>query len=125
MTSHTEPRRNTVFTPAALPLWAVAASGCGVVAAIPALPSVARGLLLAVFVFVAPGAAILSWARVLPANTIAALVPATGLAVTLIVTGIASLAGLWQPRATLLAIAVASAATAIWARRSKRADAVS
>jgi len=67
-------------------------------------------------VFVAPGAAILSWARTLPSNTVAALVPVTGLAVTLLVTGTASLIGAWQPRLTLIVLAVLAIAIALWAK---------
>lgn len=113
--------RIAMFTRSALPAWAVAGAVCGLLAAIPALPSVARGVLLAAFVFVAPGAAILSWARTLPSNTVAALVPVTGLAVILMVTGTASLIGAWQPRLTLIVLAVLAIAIALWAKTKQAA----
>ncbi|MGH8891128.1 MAG: hypothetical protein ACRDV3_15375 [Acidothermaceae bacterium] len=120
-TSALSSSRHELFARSALPAWAIAAAVCGLLAAIPALPSVGRGVLLAVFVFVAPGAAILSWARTLPSNTVAALVPVTGLAVVLLVTGTASLLGAWQPRVTLIVLAVLAIGIALWAKTKRPA----
>jgi hypothetical protein len=109
---------------AGLPGWAFLAALCGLIAAFPALPSAVRGVLLAAFVFIAPGAAILSWARSLPAYAVPVLVPVTGLATTLIVTAAAAMVGLWHPRSTLVVLAAVSLLSAGASLRAARQEAL-
>ncbi|MDQ1681774.1 MAG: hypothetical protein QOH99_315 [Frankiaceae bacterium] len=104
----------------ALADWATIAAVAGLVSGLPFLPSVVRGLLLAFFVFVGPGAAILSWARALPSSAVPALVPVVGMAVVLMVTAAAAMTGVWQPRATLYVLAVAVGASTLVKRRRGR-----
>jgi hypothetical protein len=113
---------SALTTPRALARCACAAAVCGVVAAIPVVPVVARGLLLAMFVFGGPGAAIILWARGLTPSVIAVLVPITGLAAILLLTGAAALTGVWNPFLTTALLAVASIGSALLAKRSGRTE---
>jgi hypothetical protein len=99
---------------------AIGAALAGLLAELPGLPVVVRALCLALFVFVAPGAAVLVWARQLPSYVIGALVPVVGIAVTLLAAAAASMLPLWQPRLMLLAMAVAALSSGTHVERKLR-----
>lgn len=89
-----------------LSAWAVAGGTCGLLAAIGALPSGARAVLLLAFIAAGPGAAVLQyWAGDVPVIAQRALVPVVGLAVVILVVSAVLLLGWWAPRPVLLALA--------------------
>lgn len=90
----------------------VIAGAAGLLAATPVLPGVVVGILLAVFILAGPGSVLVSIV-VLPRVVALITVPATGVAVWLLVaTGMAAFE-LWHTRAALLALAGVTAAAAL------------
>ncbi len=89
----------------------------GLVALLP-LPSAIRALLVAGFVAVAPGAAILSWVAI-PVRARVGVIPVLGMSVTTIVTIGAMWSYRWDPRGILTVGVVAVALSSVlWYRRN-------
>lgn len=84
---------------------AIAATAVGLASFVPDLPAGLSALLLAVFVAVGPGCAILAWTSRIPLPRLI-LAPALGLSVTIVVTGAAATAGWWSPHALFAMIAL-------------------
>ncbi len=98
--------------------WAILGAGCGIAAAIPGLPPLASGLLLAFFAFVGPGSAVVdTWFAVLPTVAVRALVPVVSFSVVLLVISLSLMLGFWSPRVVLLALAAVTGAVGILQRR--------
>ena len=103
--------------------WAIIAAGCGLVAAIPGLPSFASGLLLAFFVLVGPGSAVVDfWSDGLPKVAVRALVPTVSFSLVLLTVSLSLLLGFWSPRLMLLILAVVTAAVGVMRSSRLRAE---
>ncbi|CAN5342407.1 hypothetical protein BH11ACT7_BH11ACT7_16240 [soil metagenome] len=89
---------------------AIFAGLAGLLTAIEAVPSPVRVVLLGVFVLLGPGSLALSWFANLPRNAVLALVPAVGLAITILAVSGLLLLGFYAPTAILLALAGITAA---------------
>ena len=101
---------------ATLPQWALAASVCGAISAVPILPSAVRAVALLFFVLVGPGSAMLSWFD-LPRETVLALVAPLGIAITVLAATAAAFASMGHPVVLLtLAVAVTVLAAVVAAR---------
>jgi hypothetical protein len=110
--------------PTGLDATALAGGVCGLLAAIGPLPSALRALLLATFVVIGPGSALVRWWRDRLADVaVRALVPVSGFAVLTVVLTVSLYLGVWSPRWTLLGLAVATVVVAaVGAQRVRRAD---
>lgn len=84
---------------------AIAATAVGLASFVPHLPSGLSALLLAVFVAVGPGCAILAWFSRIPLPRLV-LVPGLGLSVTILITSAAATADWWSPHALFAMIAL-------------------
>ncbi|MCW2528695.1 MAG: hypothetical protein JWM76_3555 [Pseudonocardiales bacterium] len=109
-----------------LSTWAVVGAGCGLLAAVPFLPSGLKALLLLTFVFVGPGSVIVDRFKDLPIVAVRALVPVIGLSVVILVVSLSLLLGVWSSRLLLLALAVVTLAVGLFnARWPSRTELVS
>ncbi len=84
---------------------AILAAAAGVIALIPGLPSGLSALLLAGFVGLGPGCALLAWTDP-PHVSRLVVVPAIGLSLTVLITGGAATIGWWSPHALFAMIAL-------------------
>ncbi len=84
---------------------AILSSVCGMLAAIPALPGLVRGLLLLVFVLAGPGLAVAAWTA-LGGIVLVSVVPVIGLSAVILVTTVAAFIGHWTPMALMFGMAL-------------------
>jgi GT2 family glycosyltransferase len=95
--------------------WGVVALFAAIVGAtsiFPSLPEWWRGIALAVLVAIAPGAALRTWVPMRPSTT-AVVVPAFGVAVTILLTAAMAGVGAWGASGAVLLVAVLSAVTGL------------
>jgi uncharacterized membrane protein len=106
-----------------LSTWAIVGAGCGLLAAVPFLPSGLKALLLLTFVFVGPGSVIVDRFKDLPIVAVRALVPVIGLSVVILIVSLSLLLGVWSSRVLLLALAVVTGGLGLmnarWAARTE------
>jgi hypothetical protein len=93
---------------APLSLAAVIFGLVGAVGAIRVLPSLVLAAVVALFVLLGPGSLALSCYSRLPAYTVAALVPAVGVAITVLAVAGLLMFGIYSPVETLLALTSAT-----------------
>jgi GT2 family glycosyltransferase len=106
----------------AFALAAVAFGLIGAAGAVHVLPSVLLAVAVAAFVLLGPGSLVLSWYARLPAYAVAALVPAVGLAICLLVVSGLLMAGFYHPVSVLLGLTSVTAVGGLarWAYLERR-----
>ncbi|MGV9859026.1 glycosyltransferase family 2 protein [Gordonia sp. NPDC003425] len=88
----------------------------GLLGALPALPGAIRAVATLALVLLGPGALILSFYPRLPGYARAALIPVTGVAITILAVNLPLLLGVYRPTATMLVLAGVTAAGALLRR---------